>query len=160
MQTDFRTAFFGYSKKQVEEFLSRMSHEHEDAMALKNERFVEMRDQNNIMKAELADYKRKEQEISATLIKAQTVATEIIHEGEQGAVNERARLTEEIRQLDQVAQSVYSRLENALLMAADCVHGFEQDLNELITRKEAFLRATYGFDRQGKDKGEEWKIKV
>lgn len=160
MQNEFRTVLFGYSKKQVEEMITRMHREHEDAMVLKNERFVEMRDKCNIMNVELADYKRKEQDISATLITAHTMATEIVREGEQDAANEKARLMDEIRQLDRLAHSLYARIENAIQLAEDCVHGFEQDLNELITRKEAFLRSTYGFDKDSGDKGEEWRIKV
>jgi cell division septum initiation protein DivIVA len=142
MQTNFRTVLFGYSKKQVNEFIGTISREHEDNKALKNERFVELRDQNNIMKAELADYKRKEQEISSVLIKAREVATEMIQEGERSAISEKDKLMEEIHQLDKLAQVLYQKLETMMQQASDTVSGFEQDLKELNSRKEAFLKVT------------------
>lgn len=148
MPANIRTSFFGYNKRQVNEFISRMLSEHETALALKNERFIEIRDQNNIMKAELARYRSMEQEISSVLITARTTALELISEGERSAEAEKARLMDEINLLDKLAQAQYQRLENAAIQAADCVHGFEMELNELLERKEAFLKATYGFERE------------
>jgi cell division septum initiation protein DivIVA len=157
MQKDFRKSLFGYSRRQVREFITRLNCEHEIALASRNDRFMELRDQNNIMKAELAGYRSKEQEISSVLIKARAVAQEIVLEGEQNAVTEKARLMEEIKQLDRLAQALYQKLEEATEQAADTVRGFEQELNELLEKKEAFLKATYGFQREGEAI---WKMKM
>jgi hypothetical protein len=159
MQGKFRTAIFGYSKKQVDTQLARMAREQEDALALRNDRFIEIRDKYNIVCNELAEYRRKEQEISSALIKAHTMATEIVREGERDAESEKQRLADEIKQLDRMAHALYSRIENAILISKECVEGFEQDLNELITRKEAFLKSTYGFDKES-TADKDWKMSV
>lgn len=155
MSKDFRTSLFGYKKKQVNEFVARLNYEHENALAVKNERFIEMRDQNNIMKAELANCRSREQEISQVLIKARAVAAEMVQEGERSAADEKLRLMDEVRQLDRLVQALYQRLETAIEQAQDCARGFEQEMNELLMKKEAFMRATYDFGKPG---GEEVQI--
>jgi cell division septum initiation protein DivIVA len=155
----FRTSLFGYSKRQVKEYVTRLNYEHENALALKNERFVELRDESNIMKAELANFRSREQEISEVLIKARAVAAEMVQEGEKSAADEKLRLMDEVKQLDRLVQALYQRLEDTIGQAQDCVRGFEQDLNELLMRKEAFMRATYGFEKP-EGAGETWKLSV
>lgn len=159
MQKDFRTALFGYGKRQVNEFIARLNYEHENALAVKNERFIEMRDQNNILKAELAGFRSREQEITHVLVKARAVAAEMVQEGEKNAAGEKARLMDEVKQLDRLVQALYQRLENAIEQAQDCVRGFELDMSELLAKKEAFMRATYGFEKPGGE-GEGWKLSV
>lgn len=159
MQEKFRTVLFGYSKKQVEARLARISREHEDALALRNDRFIEIRDKYNIVCNELADFRRHEQEISAALIKAHTMASEIVKEGERDAESEKQRLSDEIRQLDCAARALYARIENAIMMTRDCVQGFEQDLNDLLARKDSFLKSTYGFEREN-PADKDWKMSV
>jgi cell division septum initiation protein DivIVA len=159
MQKEFRTSLFGYSKRQVIEFVSRLKYEHESALGARNERFIELRDQNNIMKAELANFRSREQEISSVLIKARTVATEMVQEGEKSAAGEKARLMDEVKQLDRLVQALYQRLEDAIGQAEDCVHGFEQELAELLMKKEAFMKATYGFEKPAGG-GDQWSIGV
>ena len=66
---------------------------------------------------------------------------------------------DEVRQLDRLVQAMYQRLETAIEQAQDCVRGFEQDLNELLMKKEAFMRATYNFERPAGE-GEGWKLSV
>lgn len=159
MQKAFRTSLFGYGKKRVNEYIAKLNYEHENALALKNERFIEVRDQNNIMKAELANLRSREQEISSVLIKARAVAAEMVQEGEKSAADEKTRLMEEVKQLDRLVQALYQRLENAIEQAQDCVRGFEQDLNELLMKKEAFMKATYGFEKPNGESGE-WRLSI
>jgi cell division septum initiation protein DivIVA len=159
MQKDFRTSLFGYSKRQINEFIARLNYDHENALAVRNERFIEMRDQNNIMKAELANYRSHEQEITQVLVKARAVAAEMVQEGERSAADEKARLMDEVRQLDRLVQALYARLETAIEQAQDTVRGFEQDLNELLMKKEVFMRATYDFGKT-RGEGEGWKLSV
>lgn len=147
MRGDFRTALFGYNRRQVKEYITRLNGEHENALGLRNDRFIELRDQNNIMKAELARYKSMEQEISDVLITARTTANELIREGEKSAQEEKANLVEEIKQLDRLTHALYTRLETSIQQAADMANGFERELEELLMRKEAFLKSSYGFEK-------------
>jgi len=159
MPKDFRTSMFGYNKRQINEYLAKLNYEHENALTIRNERFIELRDQNNIMKAELANFRSREQEISSVLIKARSVAAEMVQEGEKSAADEKLRLLDEVKQLDRLVQALYDRLENAIEQAQDCVRGFEKDLNDLHAKKEAFLKATGGLERPAVE-DEQWEISI
>lgn len=147
MKGIFRTSLFGYRKKQVKEHIARMNSEHENALALKNERFVQMRDENNILKVELARLRGMEQEISSVLITARTTANELIHEGERSAEAEKARLADQIHSLDGLSHALYEKLEYVIQQAQDISQGFEKEMNDLLINKEAFLKSSYPFDK-------------
>lgn len=155
MKAEFRSAMVGYDKKQVNDYIARLSAEHEAALALKNE----IRDQNNILKNELARYRNMEQEISSVLITARATANGIIKEGEQNAVAEKERLKEEIHGLDGLAHTLYHQLENTIQQAEDVARGFEQELTELKLRKEAFLKSSYLFEKGGEE-GQAFKLSI
>ena len=157
MKARFRISLFGYDRKQVDEYLARLSAEHESALALK----AEIRDQNNILKNELARYRSMEQEISSVLITARATANGIIKQGEQNAVAEKDRLRDEIHGLDTLAHALYDKLENTIQQAEDVSRSFEQELTELKLRKEAFLKSSYPFDKGGsREEGEAFKLSV
>ncbi len=157
MKTVFRTSFLGYDKKQVDAYVSRLTSEHDAAMALKNE----IRDQNNILKNELAHFRNMEQEISSVLITARATANGIIREGEQNAIAEKERLKDEIHGLDSLAHMLYSKLEDTIQQAEDTARNFEQELTELKLRKEAFLKSSYSFGMgSGREVGEIFKLSV
>jgi len=157
MKAGFRTSLFGFDKKQVNEYIARLSAEHENALALKSE----IRDQNNILRNELARYRAMEQEISSVLITARATANGIIKEGEQSAMAEKERLKEEVHGLDGLAHTLYAQLENTIQQAEDIARGFEQELTGLKLRKEAFLKSSYPFE-SGKDKeeGEAFRLSI
>ncbi len=157
MKTVFRTTFMGYDKKQVDEYVSRLNAEHDAALALKNE----VRDQNNILKNELAQFRNMEQEISSVLITARATANGIIREGEQSAFAEKERLRDEIHGLDSLAHMLYNKLEDTIQQAEDTARSFEQELTELKLRKEAFLKSSYSFEHgANRGEGETFKLSV
>ena len=157
MKIAFRTSLFGYDKQQVDEAIKRLTTEHDAALALKNE----LRDQNNILKNELARYRSMEQEISSVLITARATANGIIRDGEQSAIAEKERLKDEVHGLDSLSHMLYSRLEDTIQQAEDIARGFEQELVELKLRKEAFLKSSYSFAQgSGREAGEGFKLSM
>ena len=130
MSTGFRTTVLGWDAKQVDETIARMKREHEEILAGKDERFVDLRDRCNRLQEQLERYERQERSIASAVIDAHNKAAEIL----QNAQDDADRLLEHARaqaeELRARAREEYHRLERFTLDAEEPLRALREVLRK------------------------------
>ncbi len=111
MASGFKTAVLGLDAKQVDETIARMKREHEEILAEKDERFMDLRDRCNKLQEQLDRYQRQERSIASAVIDAHNKAAEILASAQREAQAERERAQARIDELLSEERGLKERLE-------------------------------------------------
>ena len=114
MASGFKTAVLGLDAKQVDETIARMKREHEEILAEKDERFVDMRDRCSKLQEQLERYQRQERSIASAVIDAHNKAAEILASAQREAQAEQERAQARIDELLTQERELKARLESAI----------------------------------------------
>ena len=108
----FPSTFRGYNKKQVLRHLKEQKEDAEQAMEAKQERLIELRNENLGLKKELERLRGQERDIADALVEAQVQARIILMEAREKGLAEQRKKAEELARLDALIAARREKLKD------------------------------------------------
>lgn len=146
MKRLFRRSLFGYSKKQVNGYLSGLRKDYEEELSKKKDRMLELNEENREMKAKLYQQQEKldlyeEQEIfiSKALVKAEESAQTIMKECYHKIDVEKYKITQEKEKWKIREKEIMKQLLDFQNEAYDLMESFQSEINYLTSKEIAEL---------------------
>lgn len=125
-QRGLQGSLFGYNRQGVEDRIREL----EDLMEEKQNRMLDLRDENERLNRELEAYQKREREVAQSLIEAHARADAILHEAQMKAEEELKKSHQMLRQLEAMASNRRQALEELARQAEGYANDFMEMLDE------------------------------
>lgn len=135
----FKKAFFGYSKKSVNDYIESLNNECVNAVEDKNDEIDELKTETENLKQENDRLKKRLEEVSdkalcvgETILIAKERADEIIAEAEKEAVERKRTIELEIKEASMVLKKMNAEIKQIKSSVADSVSKYQSELDTIL----------------------------
>ncbi len=142
MADKMKRVIFGYNKREVMDYISQIKTDYEDELTRKQDRMMELLEENRNLKVELKrleekllSYEEKEECISKALVKAERKAQDIINDGHRKAREERYKIELEKRKWEDRVKTIRKQILDFERIVCETLEEFRAEVNYLASKE-------------------------